>query len=36
MAGRGAYLHDSPECFAMAARRHLIERALKVRTGNLG
>ncbi len=36
MQGRGAYLHDSPECLAMAARRHLLERALKARVGTLG
>jgi len=28
--GRGAYLCHNPECWALALRRHAIERALKI------
>jgi predicted RNA-binding protein YlxR (DUF448 family) len=29
--GRGAYLCESLECFELAAKRHLLDRALRIR-----
>ncbi|MGI9155880.1 MAG: YlxR family protein [Marmoricola sp.] len=32
-AGRGAHLHPTTECFALAERRHAFPRALRVQGG---
>ncbi len=34
--GRGAYLHDDPDCRALAARRRSLERALRQRPATTG
>ena len=31
--GRGAYLHDDPDCLAVAAKKRSLERALPRRAG---
>jgi uncharacterized protein len=34
--GRGAYLHDDPDCRQLALKKHALERALRLRTSKKG